>query len=374
MNLNRLYNIFKSDRLERADVEAYGRSTDSGAKNAIEQKAMNDSFDNDAMEGWEELSYDTGIMANLDKQFVPAKGPSFLKIAGGTAIVGAAVVATLYFTVFRDQGNSVVAANDMEQVETPTNSEDELQEQQVIILDETDVSLPEPIEQMVQAPKEEQVPAEQIMREFQEIETFHTETTAELPVIELPEVAPIPSPRPELAKEHEQAKEIYRHSMKLVDYRKYREKSQVKTKQMMLTGTPANMEGEYSEEEDPIWRDVDVPYIDYIDKSMRIFERGNYKKSLSRFETVLKTYPSDVNANFYAGICLFNLKEYKKAIQHFANCVNGKFSNFDEEATWMLAECYDKLGSNGRSKAKQIYQTIAEENGFYAKQAKEKLK
>lgn len=68
MSLNRLYNIFKSDRLDRADVEAYGRSTDSSAKNAIEQKAMNDSFDNDAMEGWEQLSYDTGVMANLDKK------------------------------------------------------------------------------------------------------------------------------------------------------------------------------------------------------------------------------------------------------------------------------------------------------------------
>ena len=56
---------------------------------------------------------------------------------------------------------------------------------QVIVLDETDVSLPEPIEQMVQAPKAEQVPAKQISKEFQEIITFRTETP-ELPVANLP--------------------------------------------------------------------------------------------------------------------------------------------------------------------------------------------
>jgi TolA-binding protein len=373
MSLNRLYNIFKSDRLERADVEAYGRSTDSSAKNAIEQKAMNDSFDNDAMEGWEELSYDPSVMANLDKKFAPAKGVSLIKLVGGTAIVGAAVVSVLYFTVFRENSNSVVASNDLEQVE---NREDQSTptKMQVIILDETDVSLPEPIEQMVQAPKAEQVPAKQISKEFQEIISFRTETTAELPVETLPVADPIPTPTPEIARDHTSAKEIYRHSMKLVDYRKYREKPQIKTKQLMLTGTPANREDQYSEDEDPVWRDVDVPYMDYLDKTVKTFERGNYKKALSRFETILKTYSDDVNANFYAGICLFNLKEYKTAIEHFSNCVNGKFSNFDEEASWMLAECYDKMGSEGRSKARRIYQTIADGNGFYAKQAEEKLK
>ena len=243
---------------------------------------------------------------------------------------------------------------------------------QVIVLDESDVSLPEPIEQMEHAPKSEQVPAEQISKEFQEIVTFHTEEAAEIPVEELPVIAPPPAPKPEIVKDHSHAKEIYLHNMKLVDYRKYRSKPQIKTKQLTLTGTPANKEDRYSEEEDPIWRNVDVPYIDYIDKSVRTFERGNYKKALSRFETVLETYSDDVNANFYAGICLFNLGEYDNAITHFSNCLDGKFSNFDEEAQWMMAESYEKKGM--KSKAKQLYTTIASENGFYANQAKEKLK
>lgn len=368
MSLNRLYNIFKSDRLVRADVEAYGQSTDSSAKNAIEQKAMNDSFDNDAMEGWEELSYDPSVMANLDKKFAPAKGLNIFKIAGGAALIASAVIVVIYFGVFRGSSDPIIASQDMDQVEKPAPTK-----MQIIILDESDVSLPEPIKQMVQAPKAEQVQAKQISQEFQEIITFRIEKP-QLPIVDLPEVNPvlIPTPTPELVKEHRAAKEIYLHSMKLVDYRKYREKPQIKTKQLMLTGIPASMEDEYSEDEDPVWRDVDVPYIDYLDKSVNTFERGNYKKALSRFETILETYSDDVNANFYAGICLFNLREYNKAIIHFSKCVDGKFSNFDEEAQWMIAESYEKLGA--KSKAKGLYETIAEENGFYANQAKDKLK
>lgn len=365
MSLNRLYNIFKSDRLERTDVEAYGQSTDSITQNAIEQKAMNDSFDNDAMEGWEQLSYDPSVMANLDKKFAPAKGLNILKIVGGTTLVATVVVTVLYFTVFRNDQNQLIANNDTVQIEesTPTKM-------QVIVLDESDISLPEPIEKMIQAPKAEQVQAKQISQEFQEISAFHIETT-KLPVGVLPKVDPLPVPKPEIVKDHRQAKEIYLHSMKLVDYRKYREKPEVKTKQLMLTGTPANQEGNYSEDEDPVWRDVDVPYIDYVDKSVKTFERGNYKKALSRFETILETYADDVNANFYAGICLFNLREYSKAIEHFEKCLDGKFSNFDEEAQWMIAESYEKNGS--KSRAKMIYESIATGNGFYAAQAKEKL-
>lgn len=366
MSLNRLYNIFKTDRLERADVEAYSQNADSSTKNAIEQKAMSDSFDNDAMDGWEELSFDTGVMANLDKKFAPSSGVSLYKIIGGTALVSSVIVAILYFTVFKEPSNSTI--KQMDHNSTEVNAQEP---KQMIILDESDVSLPQPIEQMVHAPKAEQVAARQISKEFQEIISFRIESP-NLPTNELSKVKPLPTPQPEIVKDHKSAKEIYLHSMKLVDYRKYREKPEIKTKQLMLTGVPANKEEEYSEEEDPVWRDVDVPYIEYIDKSISTFERGNYKKALSRFETILETYSDDVNANFYAGICLFNLQEYNSAIDHFSNCLEGKFSNFDEEAQWMIAECYEKSGA--KSKAKELYELIAAGNGFYANQAKDRIK
>ena len=45
--------------------------------------------------------------------------------------------------------------------------------------------------------------------------------------------------------------------------------------------------------------------MEFIDKSVRYFNRGKYRKALSRFtRTILESYPEDVNANFYAGLCL----------------------------------------------------------------------
>ena len=365
MNLNRLYSIFQSSRLERKDVETYGRSTDPLVRNEIEQKEMSDSFDADAMEGWEQLSYNPAVMSRLDQKFAPSTSPGLYKIIGGTALVGSAVIAILYFTVFKESPKPLVAHNSIQKEEITSEKEP------VIVLEASDVALPAPIERMKHAPKAEQVPAKQISKEFQEIIQFREETP-NLPVKPLPNVDPENSASPEIVRNHKEAKEIYLHSMKLVDYRKYRDKPQVKTKQLILTGTPANKEDEYSEEEDPVWKDVDVPYIEYIEKSVGIFEHGNYKKALSRFQTIMETYPDDVNANFYGGICLFNLGEYSKAIPHFENCLSGAFSNFDEEAQWMIAECYEKSGDS--AKARVIYRSIASGNGFYANQAKDKLK
>ena len=167
------------------------------------------------------------------------------------------------------------------------------------------------------------------------------------------------------------AKEIYLNDLKLIDYSSYRTDPVIKTKQVLLTGTPANLESEESEEIEAVWRTVDIPYNDYIDKTLRILNSGNYKKTLSRLETILKTYPEDINATFYRGFCLYNLGEYDAAIKNFQKCMNGKFNNFDEEAEWMTAQAYQLSGNT--SQAITIFKSIISKNGYYAKQAKVKI-
>ena len=164
--------------------------------------------------------------------------------------------------------------------------------------------------------------------------------------------------------------EVYFHDFKLIDYSHYRDAPEVSTRLIILTGLPADHESELSETPDPIWKDVKVPYMEYIDKTMRIFGSGSYKKALTRFQTILATYPHDVNANFYAGICMYNLKEYQLAISHFNVCRAGGYANFDEEAEWMTALCYDKMSS---PKATELFNKIADRNGFYSKQAEKRI-
>ena len=367
MNLNRLHNIFgRRGRLDRKDIDDYAQATDPEVRNAIEQKAAADEFGSDALEGWEQLGYNTSTMTALDKKFLP-KSYTGWYVLGGTIIAGS-IVAAVFFTA---------SPGTTPPTQTATTANDsivtELLEDQQITLDESDVMLPTPIEQMNDAPEQEQVQPHVIKHDFHEMDSIRIEEPpipiAELPVIDI-DIEKIEDL--DIIRAHEYAKEIYLHDLKLVDYSNYRSEPQVKTRQMVLSGTPANKEGKESEELDPIWRNVDIPYMEFINKSMRIFGRGNYKKALSRFETVLGTYELDVNANFYAGICLYNLGEYDLAISNFEACLDGPYSNFDEESLWMTALSHEHLGRE--TMARKLFIEIRDAKGFYASQANAKLK
>ena len=364
MNLNRLYTIFRSHRLEREDIKTYGSTNDPQVKNAIEQKLESDPFQSDALEGWEQLSYNTEQLSRLDKKFGHSSNT-------GWYIFSAAVVAVMIPIVF-----FLVKPSEKVATTTPLIPETivtTLSEDQQITLDESDLIISEAIQKMELAPSKSQVKPTLIQKDFKEMsETRENEVPIQIDRLPIHELDPTIAPTPEITKKHELAKEIYLRDLKLVDYRKYREKPQIKTKQMVLTGTPAYKEDKTSNELETDWKDVDVPYIEFIDKSMRIFNDGNYKKALSRYETILATYSEDVNAHFYAGVCLYNMGEYSSAIDHFNQCIQGSYSNFDEEAQWMTALSYEKTGN--KTVARKIFTSISTTNGFYAQQAKDKLK
>jgi tetratricopeptide (TPR) repeat protein len=135
-----------------------------------------------------------------------------------------------------------------------------------------------------------------------------------------------------------------------------------------LNNTPASQEDQYSKEEDVSnWKVTEIPYIEYIEKTMSLFSKGNYKKALSRYELILDSYPTDINANFYGGLSYFNLGEFEKSIQTFERCLNSEFNNFNEEAEWYLAKSYSANGQN--EKASQLFKQISENGGYYSKQA-----
>jgi tetratricopeptide (TPR) repeat protein len=117
---------------------------------------------------------------------------------------------------------------------------------------------------------------------------------------------------------------------------------------------------------------IEIPYHEYIKKTIGIFATGNYNKALYRFEEILDSYPDDVNANFYGGLCYFNLGKIEKAKLCFKNCVDHNFLNFTEEAEWYLAKCY--LAEGNKEAAKTLLTKIANTKGFYAEQAGKLLK
>ncbi len=166
-------------------------------------------------------------------------------------------------------------------------------------------------------------------------------------------------------------KEIYFHTFKLVDYRTIRSKPTISTKQLDLTGTAANLENQNNNENEIEWTTVEIPYIDYINKTMYYMDKGSLKNALSRFEIILEKYPDDINALFYSGFALYNLEEYKNAQKSFELALQNPLSNFDEETMWYLALCYEKGGDTNKSQI--LFQSIAKSNSYYSAEASKKL-
>ncbi len=357
-NSNRYKDIFGSkENLTRTDIESY-ESTSAAGKNSLEQKMENDSFEKDAMEGWEKLNYETSSLDAISNKIFPKKILPW-KTAIGALSIGVISVFTFQYFFNAAETNSKSVKIEVAKANNKNNSK--------INIESADVILPVLIEQMNEVVESEQITASEIINDFEEMEFLITE---------LPPLKPIEiegnNTTPELISNRFLAKEIYLHELKLIDYSNYRKNPVVQTKQLILNGLPADKENENSESYNSNWESIDVPYLKYLEKSIYYFNKGRNKKALARFETIMESYPKDVNANFYGGLCLFNLGEYTKAISHFDNCLNGDYNNFDEEAKWISALSYEK--TNDTAKANILFQEIVDSKTFYTAQAKEKLK
>jgi TolA-binding protein len=367
MNLKWINRIFgKQPGLSRKDVSNYANSSDKKLRHRIELKESSSSFDADAMEGWEAMGYDMSKMKRLDQSFQASSNVGWYFGVGG--IIIAAVIIAVILIPNETSTNLASGANDT------TEKITSLLDEQKVTLEQTDIILPDSINALNDAPIEKRIEPLVIQEEFKQMKnTYQDQPLPKIEMIPLDEMRISERLREQkLIRDHSKAKEIYLYNLKLVDYRSYRSKPTVKTKQVVLTGTPASKEGESSTDPISELQEIEIPYVEYLSKTMRKFSKGSYKSALSRFDIILSTYESDVNANFYSGLCLFNLEEYETAIDRFLKCRTGQFSNFDEEAQWMTALSYEKLGKH--QEANQYFQKIVDQGGFYKKRAQAKMK
>jgi TolA-binding protein len=353
MNSNKQH----SSNLSREQIHHYSSTRDEQVKHEIEKQALENDFDTDALEGWNELSAAGYSMKKLDTKFLK----NYATLLWSIALIIPVIIIGVFLT-YQASEKPLQSKIEKEQVNSS------------IKVEETDLIIPTEIEAFVELPKKEQIAIKTIIKDFNEQKNESNETNNQsnnqVDVDRLPisQIDPSDNKTATIAKETAFGKEIYLHDMKLLDYRAYRSKPAIETKQMILTGTPANIGETTTIEETTEWKNVDIPYIEYIDKTMEIFSKGNNKKALARFQIILDTYPDDVNANFYAGLCYYNLKEFSSAISSFAKCNDTKFTNFNEEAEWYTAKSY--LANGQKAEAKALFTQIANSNGYYTAQAK----
>lgn len=353
MNLNN--NISNQDspnsHLTRSEIDTFRTN------GSIVESTQLDEFEKDALEGWSKASQGTEKMRQLDQKYLK-KSNRLIWFSGITFIL---LLVITFYNINQEKNQS----------KKITNKE--------VIVDKQDVVISKEIQKLEELPEHLQINPAVVVSNFktkvQQIAIQNNQNQAvndeEYFTLPLKEIQPY-SIKPKLTLDKKHAKEMYLNDFKLVDYRSYRSKPEIQSKQIILTGTPADDGAVESNADNPNWKSIDVPYHDYINQTVEQFKTGNFKQTLNRTQYILTFYPDDINALFYGGLCFYNLNEIDQAIESFQKVIANPFNNFDEEALWYLANAYDL--KNDKAKAKELFQLISSQKGYYSKQADKILK
>lgn len=110
-------------------------------------------------------------------------------------------------------------------------------------------------------------------------------------------------------------------------------------------------------------------YLSFMDEAMARFARSDHRGCLEELRFLLRQYPTDVNATFYAGLCAYNLGLYERAETLLGKAAMHGVDVFDEEAAWYHALTLQRLGEHERARERMAH--IAQDGGFYAERARE---
>jgi hypothetical protein len=114
-----------------------------------------------------------------------------------------------------------------------------------------------------------------------------------------------------------------------------------------------------------------VGYLSFMDEAMARFARNDHRGCLEELRFLLRQYPDDVNAIFYAGLCCYNLGLYERAEALLGRAATHSMDVFDEEAAWYHALTLQRLGRY--DEAVERMEHIAQAGGFYAERARDLL-
>jgi tetratricopeptide (TPR) repeat protein len=337
--------------LSRKDLEKYFRTKDSTLKNAIEQKASDDPFDSDALEGWSASSVPLESMNAIDRKRF--KG-MYYKFALTSILFFAVSIGFMYFVTSKNEQSATKKITEIKKPNHKSIYKDTITA--INLSPEQELTQPKTIKRNFQLKKENNA----------SISTTTVQpdlTTQPLPIKKANSIPASIKRRVNLARE------TYIQDFKVVDYRYYRSRPIFNVDNEVLTGTPANSEisTNNSEESENI---VEIAYVSFLGKSLKYFSQNKFKDALNRFDLILETYPDDVNALFYSALCHYNLNQFNLCEKRLIELKNSKFTNFDEEQDWYLLLTYYSLHKD--EQFLELKSRIIQSGGFYAKRA-EKL-
>ncbi|MBD3638392.1 MAG: CDC27 family protein [Crocinitomicaceae bacterium] len=341
-------------------------------KHALEMEAQSDPFLYEAMEGYEAHPEGLEQLAKLKKAH--AKNSRSFFGSGTLTILG---MAGLVYVI------ALIIKPDIEEpnIQPLTGTEDNFKEVE---------NLPEAIDTLVFAEDKEQITPQELVENRPFLEASNEELAAQLEqeeeenlgnaneVIHVEEIKITEEdhqiiPEEELRKKSRNAPFIYQYDLKVVDYREIdRTNNVIQYTRYEFSGVSANFEDEEAmEKQYDRELEVEVPYMDYLDRSMYYFSKGQYKQALNRYLTILEQYPKDLNASFYGALCYYDMKKYNEALDFLSNMLEFEsetgYIAFRQEAKWYQAKTLIKL--NQKEKAIKILDEIIAEGLFYTEDA-----
>jgi TolA-binding protein len=326
-------------------------------KNALEKLALDDPFLKDAMEGFE-FSPES-LDAHITRQKVLGKKFNGIYLIIGTVLTAALCMLMIY----------------MSEVDKVLDVRTDLADNQTEI-ETTEVELlPDAIDTLTPAPIEEQIKITEVVENKKEIQKTVTYTNApgETPILIEEEFKNVEDfeiiPENSNFSKAELVPATHLHDLFVVDYRRIeREHTDVIYTKYEFSGTSAEFETENHENNAELLETkVEMPYWEYLSKTLEFFSRENYKNSLNRFLTILEQYPEDMNALFYGGLCYYNLGNFNKALDFFEKLLAIELNAFKEEGAWYKAKTLLKLGR--KNEAKIVLDEIIAGGGFYTEDA-----
>lgn len=113
-------------------------------------------------------------------------------------------------------------------------------------------------------------------------------------------------------------------------------------------------------------------YLDFMDTALGALAKGNDRAALDDLYFLLGQFPSDVNAQFYAGLACYRIGLYPRAMRLLHTAASNPVDSFREESLWYGALATDK--QDGPDVARPALERIASGGGYYAAQANALLK
>ncbi len=214
------------------------------------------------------------------------------------------------------------------------------------------------------------------------VEHYHTiaEKIEEEPIVEMPDMLPSKSITLPAIEDKEEdlvfaftpnAPVVFISNLKVTNYRMYYFRQSEAIDLSINTGVAAQYSSK-AEIEKPVMNSTNT-YLAHkvIAQAMRLFNSKHIVNCIEELAILYKYNKDDANAQFYLGMCYFQLNKFGIAETYFQKNLDNVNNIFHQESEFYQALCLLNLKQTDEA-VKQLH-NIANNKGFYSERAKETI-